>query len=114
MLGMLTLWPRSENGLIILGSYFDFLVIPVFWHLQLLKTIWNNVCFCHRGPQNDIPGPFRTSTYFHDSGLCFKGEKAKKYTDKITELMFLKENNSFLENNVKRDINQIKMFNSNK
>ena len=42
---------RGKERFIILGSYFDFLVILVFLHLKLFKTLWNNVCFCHRGPR---------------------------------------------------------------
>ena len=42
--------------------------------------------------------------------LIFDGEKAKKYMEKITDLLSLRENGPFVENNVKRDINLIKEF----
>ena len=44
------------------------------------------------------------------NSIIFDGEKAKKYTEKIRELLILKDKNSFIENNIKRDINQIKLF----
>ena len=40
----------------------------------------------------------------------FKGEKAKKYTEKLKELLVLGEKNSFIENYIKKDINVIKQF----
>jgi len=42
--------------------------------------------------------------------IIFDGEKAKKYMEKITDLLSLRENGPFVENNVKRDINLIKEF----
>ena len=42
--------------------------------------------------------------------VVFDGEKAKKYTEKINELLILKENSPFVQNNIKRDINLIKEF----
>ena len=42
--------------------------------------------------------------------ITFDGEKAKKFKDKIKELLELKEKGSFVETNVKHDINQIKAF----
>ena len=42
--------------------------------------------------------------------VIFNGEKAKKYKEKIRELIILKEKNSFIKNSIKRDINQIKAF----
>ena len=42
--------------------------------------------------------------------IIFDGEKAKKYMEKITDLLSLRENGPFVENNVKKDINLIKEF----
>ena len=42
--------------------------------------------------------------------IIYDGEKAKKYMEKITELLSLRENGPFVENNIKRDINLIKEF----
>jgi len=42
--------------------------------------------------------------------VIFKGEKAKKYREKISELLTLKEKASFVSGNVKGDINLIKSF----
>ena len=42
--------------------------------------------------------------------IKFEGEKADKHKDKIREFLVLKEKNSYIENNIKRDINQIKIF----
>ena len=42
--------------------------------------------------------------------IVFKGEKAKKFTDRITDLLLVKEKSSFLRSNIKHDINQIKSF----
>ena len=42
--------------------------------------------------------------------IIFDGEKAEKYREKIKELLLLKEKSSFIENSIKRDINQIKTF----
>jgi outer membrane protein insertion porin family len=44
------------------------------------------------------------------NSIIFEGEKAEKNKDKIREVLILKEKNSFIENDVKRDINQIKVF----
>jgi len=42
--------------------------------------------------------------------IIFEGEKADKNKDRIKQVLLLKEKNSFIENNIKRDINQIKVF----
>ena len=42
--------------------------------------------------------------------IIFDGEKAKKNKEKIQELMILREKSAFIENSIKRDINQIKTF----
>jgi len=42
--------------------------------------------------------------------ITFEGEKAKKFKEGIRELLLLKENGAFIENNVKSDINLIKEF----
>jgi len=42
--------------------------------------------------------------------IIFDGEKAKKYMEKITDLLSLRENSPFVENNIKKDINLIKDF----
>jgi len=42
--------------------------------------------------------------------IIFDGEKAKKYMEKITDLLSLRENGPFVENNIKKDINLIKDF----
>ena len=44
------------------------------------------------------------------NSITFEGEKAKKYKEKISELLLLRENGSFVENNIKSDINLIKDF----
>ena len=44
------------------------------------------------------------------SSITFKGEKAKKYTDAINELLLIREKTSFVSGNVKHDVNQIKSF----
>ena len=44
------------------------------------------------------------------NSISFKGEKAKKYKEKIRELLLLRENGSFVESNIKSDINLIKEF----
>ena len=44
------------------------------------------------------------------NSIIFNGEKAKKYTEKIRELLTLREKSSFIENNIKKDINTIKAF----
>jgi len=42
--------------------------------------------------------------------IIFEGEKARKFKEKIKELLTLREKSSFIENNVKADINQIMAF----
>ena len=42
--------------------------------------------------------------------IIFDGEKAKKYIEKIRELLSLTENGPFVENYIKKDINLIKEF----
>ena len=42
--------------------------------------------------------------------IIFEGEKAEKYKEKIKELLLLREKSSFIENNIKYDINQVKTF----
>jgi len=42
--------------------------------------------------------------------LIFKGEKAKKFKEKLRELLVLKEKNSYVSGNLKADINLIKSF----
>ena len=42
--------------------------------------------------------------------VILKGEKAEKYREKIKEALTLKENSSYIANNIKRDVNQIKIF----
>jgi len=44
------------------------------------------------------------------NSITFDGEKAKKYREKMEELLYLKEKGSFMENNIKHDINKIKAF----
>ena len=44
------------------------------------------------------------------NSIVFEGEKAKKYKEAIRELLLLRENGSFIENNIKSDINLIKEF----
>ena len=44
------------------------------------------------------------------NSIIFKGEKAKKYTEKIKELSSLREKSSFIENNIQDDINLIMAF----
>ena len=44
------------------------------------------------------------------NSLVFDGEKAKKYIEKITEFLALRENASYVSSNIKNDINQIKAF----
>jgi len=44
------------------------------------------------------------------SSVVFVGEKAKKFQEKILELLSLRENTAFIESNVKKDINLIKEF----
>ena len=42
--------------------------------------------------------------------ITFKGEKAKKYTEKILEFLQVRENSSYLSNQIESDIKQIKTF----
>ena len=42
--------------------------------------------------------------------IIFDGEKTEKNKEKIKELMILREKSAFMENSIKRDINQIKTF----
>ena len=42
--------------------------------------------------------------------VIYDGEKAKKYIEKIEDLLVLKENSPFVENNIKKDINLLKEF----
>jgi len=42
--------------------------------------------------------------------IVFTGEKAKKYKEKIRELLKLREKGSFIKSSVKHDVNQIKSF----
>ena len=42
--------------------------------------------------------------------IIFSGEKAKKYKEKIRELSSLREKGSFVDSNIKYDINLIKSF----
>ena len=44
------------------------------------------------------------------NSIVFNGEKAKKYMEKMRELIVLKEKGAFIENEIKHDINQIKAF----
>ena len=44
------------------------------------------------------------------STIVFEGEKAKKYKEKMREILTLKEKGAYIENNIKNDINQIKAF----
>ena len=44
------------------------------------------------------------------NAIVFKGEKAKKYKERITELLTIRENTSFVDNYLKQDINIIKAF----
>ena len=42
------------------------------------------------------------------NSIIFNGEKTKKYKEKITELLTLREKSSFVSSRVKHDINMIK------
>ena len=44
------------------------------------------------------------------NSIIFDGEKAKKYKEKIRELLILREKSSYTANSIKHDINQIKVF----
>ena len=44
------------------------------------------------------------------NSIFFDGEKAKKYQEKIRELLILREKSSYTANNIKHDINLIKVF----
>ena len=40
------------------------------------------------------------------NSIIFNGEKAKKYTERISELLFVREKTSFVSGNIKGDVNQ--------
>ena len=42
--------------------------------------------------------------------IIFKGEKAEKHVEKIKEFLLVREKSSYVSNNIKHDINQIKSF----
>ena len=42
--------------------------------------------------------------------IIFKGEKAKKHVETIKEFLLVREKSSYVSNNIKHDINQIKSF----
>ena len=42
--------------------------------------------------------------------IIFKGEEAEKYTEKIREIISVREKGSFVNANIKRDVNHIKSF----
>ncbi len=42
--------------------------------------------------------------------IIFKGERAKKHTDAIKEFLLVREKSSYVSNNIKHDLNQIKSF----
>jgi len=42
--------------------------------------------------------------------IIFKGEKAKKYIERISEFLLVREKSSFVSGNIKNDVNQIKSF----
>ena len=44
------------------------------------------------------------------NSIIFKGEKATKHTDRITELLLLRSKTSFVSSNIKQDINTIKSY----
>ena len=44
------------------------------------------------------------------NSIIFKGEKAKKYIEKISELLLVREKTSFVRGNIKHDVNQIKSY----
>jgi len=44
------------------------------------------------------------------NSIIFIGEKAKKYTERISELLFVREKTSFVSGNIKGDVNLIKSF----
>ena len=44
------------------------------------------------------------------NSIIFDGEKANKFKDKIKELITVREKSSYVENNIKQDINTIKEF----
>ena len=44
------------------------------------------------------------------NAITFDGEKTKKYTEALSQLLALKEKGAYVENNVKSDVNLIKMF----
>ena len=42
--------------------------------------------------------------------IVFEGEKAEKHKDQIKELLRLREKSSFIENDIKADVNLVKTF----
>ncbi len=42
--------------------------------------------------------------------IVFEGEKAEKYTEKIREILSVREKGSFVSTNIKKDVNHIKAF----
>ena len=44
------------------------------------------------------------------NSIVFDGEKANKFKDKMRELLTLREKGSFIQSNIKSDVNQIKVF----
>ena len=42
--------------------------------------------------------------------IVFNGEKAEKYKEKLREVLSLKEKGSFVESNIKSDVNLVKAF----
>ena len=44
------------------------------------------------------------------NSIIFKGEKAEKYKEKITEFLLVREKSSYVSTNIKHDVNQIKSF----
>ena len=44
------------------------------------------------------------------SSIVFSGEKSKKYKEQISELLLIKERSSFIDNNIKHDVNKIKSY----
>ena len=73
---------------------------------SLIKKLYETTFF------SDISVKIENNVLFIDvkenpiiNSIVFDGEKASKYTEKILELVALRENGSFVENNVKSDIN---------
>ena len=44
------------------------------------------------------------------SSIIFKGEKTQKHQEKIKELLLVREKTSFVNSNIKREVNQIKSY----